>query len=339
MQRQRDGFIDIVKIYACILVVLGHFFQSMVSSEIILASDFILWFDKTIYYFHVPLFFMCSGYLFQKYSKVTTFSQWGNNFLKKALAFSVPYFVFSTATWVLKTVFSSSVNEEAVGYFRSMFLEPISPYWYLYALFFVFLITPTFKNKKVAVAGLISAFVLKVVSFFVTEMSIYAVSTLMHNEIWFVGGMCISCFELPAALKKKAFRFLSISLSLVFVVSSIVLYVFDIKYASASFVMGIIACIATFVIAVNVENVKVIKTINSKLSKYTLPVFLMHTIFAAGFRAVLLKLGITNVVVHIVCGLAISFFGPILTAFIMSKVKWLDFVLYPNKYIKIKSRG
>ena len=28
------------------------------------------WFNTMIYYFHVPLFFICSGYLYQKYSRV-----------------------------------------------------------------------------------------------------------------------------------------------------------------------------------------------------------------------------------------------------------------------------
>ena len=59
----------------------------------------------------------------------------------------------------------------------------------------------------------------------------------------------------------------------------------------------------------------------------------MHTLFAAPARSVLLKMGITNAAVHIVLGLAISFAGPIITAWIMKKTKWLEFFLYPNKFI------
>lgn len=339
MQRQRDGFIDIIKIYACFLVVAGHFFQSMLSSDIISASDFIRWFDKTIYYYHVPLFFICSGYLFQKYSKVASFVQWRSNALKKAIAFGVPYFVFSSVTWVMKSLFSSSVNSEAGGYFDSLFLEPLSPYWYLYALFFVFLITPTFASKKHAVVFLAFAFVLKIISFFATEINVYALSTVMQNEIWFVGGMLLSCFRLTTVLRKRFFGFASVLLSLVFIALSVAVYVFSVNNEAVSFTMGLLACLSTVIISLNIENCNVVRKINSLLSKYTLPVFLMHTIFAAGLRAVLLKLGITNIVIHIIFGLGISFIGPIVTAFIMSKVKWLDFVLYPNKYIKIKSRG
>lgn len=73
MNRQRyeqeKKWVDDVKVIACILVVLGHFFQSMTKANILPANDLYKWFNTTIYYFHVPLFFMCSGYLYQKYSK------------------------------------------------------------------------------------------------------------------------------------------------------------------------------------------------------------------------------------------------------------------------------
>ena len=62
---------DDVKVIACILVVVGHFFQSMVKASILPDSGLYEWFITTVYYFHVPLFFICSGYLYQKYSKVT----------------------------------------------------------------------------------------------------------------------------------------------------------------------------------------------------------------------------------------------------------------------------
>ena len=70
--RTREKWIDDVKVIACILVVLGHFFQSMTKANILPQSDLYRWFNTTIYYFHVPLFFICSGYLYQKYNKVNS---------------------------------------------------------------------------------------------------------------------------------------------------------------------------------------------------------------------------------------------------------------------------
>lgn len=162
MEKRREIWVDNVKVIACILVVLGHFFQSMTKSNILPANDLYQWFNQTIYYFHVPLFFICSGYLYQKLSRVEDVKTWGRNALKKALNLGVPYFTFSFATWFLKTVFSSATNDEIGGLFDTLFLHPVSPYWYLYALFFIFLITPTFRNKTMAGVGLAIATVLKV---------------------------------------------------------------------------------------------------------------------------------------------------------------------------------
>lgn len=108
--RTREKWVDDVKVIACILVVLGHFFQSMTKANILPENNLYGWFNTTIYYFHVPLFFICSGYLYQKYSKVNSVDGWCKNVAKKALALGVPYLTFSTATWLLKTMFADSVN-------------------------------------------------------------------------------------------------------------------------------------------------------------------------------------------------------------------------------------
>ncbi len=67
-EKKRDIWVDNVKVVACILVVLGHFYQSMVKSGIADDTFFYKLFNNTIYYFHVPLFFICRGFLYQKYS-------------------------------------------------------------------------------------------------------------------------------------------------------------------------------------------------------------------------------------------------------------------------------
>lgn len=159
--KTREKWVDDIKVIACILVVLGHFFQSMTKASIMPENDLYKWFNTTIYYFHVPLFFICSGYLYQKYSKVNSLGRWRRNVAKKMLALGVPYATFTTATWVLKKVFSSSVNDQIGGLGDTLFLHPTAPYWYLYALFFIFLVTPTFNSVKAAAVGLVVALAAK----------------------------------------------------------------------------------------------------------------------------------------------------------------------------------
>ena len=325
--RTREKWVDDVKVIACILVVLGHFFQSMTKANILPENNLYGWFNTTIYYFHVPLFFICSGYLYQKYSKVNSVDSWCKNVAKKALALGVPYLTFSTATWLLKTMFADSVNKQADSLFSTLVVNPSAPYWYLYALFFIFLVTPTFSSVKATAVGLIVALAAKVL-ILTGGSSIYAVSTVLSNEIWFVLGMSICAFNVQ--LKGK--RVQGTICELLFVILSIVVYTVEISGGVISFAMGLLACVAVILMVAGFEE-KFSRGMDF-LAKYTMPIFLMHTLFAAPMRSVLLKMGITNTVVHIVLGLAISFAGPIIAAWIMKKTKWLEFFLYPNKFIR-----
>lgn len=93
-------------------------------------------------------------------------------------------------------------------------------------------------------------------------------------------------------------------------------------------------CVAVVLLVANYEN-RFGKEVDF-IAKYTMPIFLMHTLFAASLRTLLFKVGINNAVVHVAFGLSISFAGPIIAAWIMKKTKWLEFFLYPGKYVKIK---
>ena len=181
--KTREKWVDDVKVIACILVVLGHFFQSMVKASIMPENDLYKWFNITIYYFHVPLFFICSGYLYQKYSKVNSVDGWYRNVAKKAVALGVPYVTFSTATWVLKKVFSSSVNDQVGGLGNTLLFHPASPYWYLYALFFIFLLTPTFKSVKMAVGGLIVAIAMKTIALNVGVRRLLCINSSLKRNL------------------------------------------------------------------------------------------------------------------------------------------------------------
>ena len=326
--RTREKWVDDVKVIACILVVLGHFFQSMTKANILPENDLYGWFNTTIYYFHVPLFFICSGYLYQKYSKVNSVDSWCKNVAKKALALGIPYATFTTATWVLKKVFSSSVNDQIGGLGDTLLLHPTAPYWYLYALFFIFLVTPTFSSVKSAAVGLIVALAAKVLILTGGGYSVYAVSTVLSNEIWFVIGMSICSFN----VQLKGRKIQGTIFGLLFVILSIVVYTAKISGSAIPFAIGLLACVAVIMMVAGFEE-KFGRGMKL-LAKYTMPIFLMHTLFAAPLRSILMKIGIENAVIHVVLGLVISFAGPIIAAWIMKKTKWLEFFLYPNKFIR-----
>lgn len=326
--KTREKWVDDVKVIACILVVLGHFFQSMTKANILSENDLYEWFNTTIYYFHVPLFFICSGYLYQKYSKVNSVGSWYRNVAKKVLALGVPYATFTTATWVLKKLFSSSVNDQIGGLGETLFLHPTAPYWYLYALFFIFLVTPTFSSVKATAVGLVVALAAKSLILTGGGYGIDAVSTVLSNEIWFVLGMSICAFN----VQLKGRKVQGMICGVLFIILSIMVYTAEISSSAVSFVMGLLACVSVIMMVAGFEE-KFGRGMEF-IAKYTMPIFLMHTLFAAPLRSVLIKIGIESAVIHVVLGIVISFAGPIIAAWIMKKTKWLEFFLYPNKFIR-----
>ena len=52
--------------FACLLVVIGHLYMSMMAGGWISENNILYcWPIQTVYTFHVPLFFVCSGFLYQ----------------------------------------------------------------------------------------------------------------------------------------------------------------------------------------------------------------------------------------------------------------------------------
>ena len=258
---------------------------------------------------------------------------WKKNVAGKALALGVPYVTFMTATWVLKTVFSDIVSKQADSLLKTLLLSPSAPYWYLYALFFIFLITPTFTSLKVTVAGLLVATAAKGLILTGGDRNICCINRPHKRNLVCAGNESICAFNVELRGKKLQ----GIVIGLLFLGLSIAVHMADVQNLAVSFVLGLIACAAVILLAVDFEE-KSGKAMRF-FAKYTMPIFLIHTLSAASLRAVLLKIGITNAAVHVALGLGISFVGPIVAAWIMKRTKWLEFFLYPNKFLeKVKSR-
>lgn len=328
-QGQRETWVDNVKALACALVVIGHFEQSMVRVGILPAGDFYGWFQMTIYSFHVPLFFICSGYLYQRYSRVNSLSSWWGSVTKKLLSLGVPYMVFTLVTLGMKVLAADDVNSPAANPLMTLFIQPISPYWFLYTLLILFVITPTVRNDSQSVWMLVLALILKVLSLMgVGEGLPFAISSVMERGVWFVAGMGLCSLGWVHRLGKVMFAFGLLSLPISMLVYTLALG------SWAEFVLGCLACTCVLSGALEFSSKEEQPSLLALCARFTLPVFLMHTIFAAGMRVLLLRLGIEIAFVHIVAGLAASFVCPAITMIFLEKLRPLDFFVYPNRYIR-----
>lgn len=335
---QRQIWVDNVKVISIILVALGHLIQSFLRSGILPSTSAPLLFNNLIYYFHVPLFFICSGFLYQHLTKKQDFKGYSKNVLKKLVAFSIPYFTFSIITYLLKNIFSSSVNDKnETSLIYNLFVDPISPYWFLYALIILFILSPILKSKADAFARIIIAVGLNLLIYFVSflflpDMLKTIAKYICFYLIWFVLGMSISYFEIPKYFKNKQW---CIIFFFVFAGAASFVYMKKINIGALTLIFSLTACLSIIFFIGSCYAKSRQTKIFGFLAKYTTPVFVMHTIFAAGVRAVLLKFSVTNSFIHLIAGVIASIVFPVIAAMIMEKLK-LDILYNPTKYIKIK---
>ena len=330
MLKSRIKWIDNVKAFACFLVILGHLLQSLIRCNVdnnIIISNF---FISLIYSFHMPLFMCISGMLYFKKEKINSLSDYLNLIRTKFINLGIPYTTFYIFYMILNNIFSSSVNspkgfKEWIGFFNN----PIPPYWYLYALFSIFVLIPVielvFKNKRNQI--FIFLLILKIISMFLAT-KIYLIDSFFSWGIYFYLGNFIN---IQISKNKKCF-FNKIWL-LVYILLFAFFYQINLENINGQLISFILSIIG-IVIFINIfKNEKKYIILNT-FKDYTFEIFLTHTIFAACIRIVMLKIGIDNYLIHLFIGVIASIYIPVVMSKISKKIKYTEYFFYPIKTYK-----
>jgi hypothetical protein len=83
------------------------------------------------------------------------------------------------------------------------------------------------------------------------------------------------------------------------------------------------------------QNIKFISQFLLFINKYSLQIYLLHTIFTAGLRIILMRLNITQWWIHIILGTVGGILFSVLAAIIAQKTKILNFFFFPSKTVKM----
>lgn len=325
---KRDKTVDCLKGYACILVAFGHVILGVRNGGNVKTPFFSDELESFIWSFHVALFMFLSGYVYQltggcagKRSRL--------EFIKhKLLNLGVPYFVFSAVYIVINSVIPGVNNANKLSDILFIWKDPVAQYWFLYTLFVLFLLWTVLslflKNWQITV--------LLVILYYVCNFADIRIPFLdqgLGYAFSFGLGTCLN--SLVADKWKKAAKIITIALH-VSVVSVFIYTGFTNKnfFDDAEEFIGICASIAFISMLIKLAAAeKALLFIN----KYSFPIYLLHTIFTAGTRIVLIKLGIHNYEIHVIGALIIGIGMPVLVGMVTERIPVLDFFFYPSKNI------
>ena len=324
---KRDKLTDLLKGYACFLVVFGHVIMGIRKAGIdIPLGTFEL--ESFIWTFHVALFMFLSGYV---YNITGGWKSKGTRIkfvLYKLINLGIPYLFFSVVYILINMLTSSSNTQMEINNILFLWKEPVAQYWFLYALFMLFLIwsilSKWLKNWQITFVMLF----IGIIGHF-CDFSFGILDSAISMALPFGIGTCLNKFYIDK--KDNMAKILLICVHIIITSIIIVLRINNYFLDKIISILGIFSSIALISI---VQKNKIIERILEKINKKSFPIYLLHTIFTAGIRIILIKLGIENYAIHLLFGLIFGFICPYIVAAISERYAIIDVLFYPSKNIK-----
>ena len=316
---KRQNWPDYAKAIGIILVVYGHVARGLEKGGINAPFYNFELVDSIIYSFHMPLFFFLSGLFFcysffKKGSRKLVFSKIDTIFY--------PYVLWSLLQGGIEILLSNYTNGTiVVSDVLSFLWAPRAQFWFLYALFFIFILSSLIYSKIPDRFSIyIFVFSLVIYLYPVLLPDVYILKTIASYFVFFMLGIIFTRYF-------KVEYFLSlITLSVLFIAFIIGQWLFhyymSYKYTDSGILLFLLTCISiTFVVSLS----SFLSTFNYKVLAYvgssSMAIFLMHILIGSGTRVILSKLfGIDAFVIHLLLGCLAGIVGPIFALYLIKKL-------------------
>lgn len=313
---ERFEWVDYAKAIGICLVVYGHVARGLVSAGLMTNSTSHQYIDSVIYSFHMPLFFFLSGLFL-----ISSFQSKG---LNRALGSKVdtiiyPYILWSLLQGGVEVGLSSYTNGDvSLADVLSLFTEPRAQFWFLYALFLIFLVS--FLALLITGQRALSFLFFVSVIIYLLQPNIEApinIGFITNNLIFFLLG---AVFQ-----ELKLIRFNNGFVLLILLGSTVIGQLLFHKAGLTYIDKGV------YLLVLSVISLVTIVSFSEWMSRFNLPflayvgvssmaIYLMHILAGSGSRVILSKmLGIESVAVHLSAGTLLGIFLPLIALKIINK--------------------
>lgn len=330
----RIGYIDAMKGFAILLVVLGHIGIGYYNADVY-PQNWKLFYSiyNLIYSFHMPLFFSLSGYVFytayfDKNNKPST-----ARIYSRIENLAAVYFIFGISMGLVKVFAGKLANEETSFLDVALIvIKPLAPYWYLYVLILLYLIfAQPFINKigRIKIAVMVT---LAIICGDFLSIPWFSLSNFLFYLFFFYIGIAHRKYE------RSIIGNVKITVPLCIVSIIIVIYLWNWEHVISSYhsVNIVVALGIVLTIWYLFENVSWLG--NSKLlrqcGRYSLEIYVIHHTLTAGFRAIFPRIGITSAYVSLILNMLLSTSIPILFALCCKRLGIYGLFFEPVNYLQ-----
>lgn len=321
---KRLDWIDYAKGIGIVFVVFGHVLKGLIPLKLI-NSTFYYYSINFIYSFHMPLFFLLSGYFFKSSLIKREFSDF---FITKIQTILYPFIIWSLLQTLIEIMMTNYTNNHIAGeVIFTCLIQPRSQFWFLFALFFINLICGLIykisKNRSLII--LVFVWVL----FINSGLDIKPFDKTLTNLIYFSLGIFMSRYSLfTEYVLKNKYVFLG-NFIIFFYSLSLFYYQHPLDKWYNQVLPQFSGSFIILFISKQISNINIFKFFQY-LGQNSMVIYLVHLLAGNGIRIFLFKiLHIENSYLHILFGTLFGIFAPIFVYKMVLKTKgfsWL-FVL------------
>jgi fucose 4-O-acetylase-like acetyltransferase len=318
IESPRAGWVDAAKGLGIIFVVVGHVLRGLVNSNLLTRTPAVAFTDAWIYAFHMPLFFFLSGLFLSRSATRPSLE-----FLRKKIGtIAYPYFVWSLITLSIKSSLGPIVNQpRTLLEAPEILYRPIEQFWFLYVLFLL---------------SIMVGFLLK---FGIKPWAIVVFAALLYLGVWppwsgflpfefckwngiylafgvAVGGGQVLCFITDA----KDRTLIAVAFFGLLIVTSFAVFLETTHQHVLDFVLAVSGTAGVVALAVFVNRLRIDSAI-SFLGRYSLEIFVAHTITSSAIRILLQQIWhVTAPGPYVVLCTIAGLYGPVLVAITLERV-------------------
>ena len=301
--RQRVAWIDAARGTGIVLVVLGHAAGGLIDSPLGVGQGGLRLLFFAIYLFHMPLFFLLSGLFVAE-----RLARGPAPFLRGLVPALVwPYFLWSTVQFAVICALGALVNRPAGAFLPTVLALPwrtVSQFWFLYALFWMHVLAAG-TVQRVGAGALVALGLAGKLAAALVQLDV-TVRLVANNLVWYALGVALTAPGAERLLGRGGPARLGARLAAIAVLAAtLALARRGLAGSLASGASPVLANLAwrLWAIPAAVAGTWLVLLagrrsgaagLAARLGRHTMAIFVLHVLFIAGLRILLVRQGLAS---------------------------------------------